>query len=239
MLRIAICDDEQTMVDSHVQTVKECLSGAGIAGELQTYTNGKNLLCDILEDHFHYDLILLDIEMPEISGMELARQIGPALPNVRMIFITSHVEFAIDAYELSIFRYVPKQDLEKRLPGAIGDALKLLSIEADKVYTIKTNTRFERLPYRDILFISKDGKNAMITTANGTSQVRKTLQQVFEELDAEEFLFIDRGCIVNLIHVMQIKDANAILKDGTQLPISRSHLQDVKEKINAYWGAHL
>lgn len=239
MLRIAICDDEKSMVDSHAQVVTTCLSEAGILGELQTYTNGNNLLCDILEDHFHYDLILLDIEMPDITGMELAKQIRPALPNVKMIFITSHVEYAIDAYELSIFRYVPKQDLEKRLPAAITDAIKLLSLEADKFYTIQTNSRLERIPYRDILYISKDGKNALLTTASGSSQVRKTLQQVFDELDAEEFLFVDRGCIANLIHVMQIKDGCAILKDGTSLPISRSHLQDVKEKINAYWGAHL
>lgn len=239
MLRIAICDDEQSMIDFHAQTVKACLSETGIVGEIQTYVNGKNLLCDVSEDHFHYDLILLDIEMPEISGMDLARQLRPFLPNVKMIFITSHVEFAIDAYELSIFRYVPKNDLEKRLPGAITDAIKLLSLEADKVYTIQTNSRLERIPFRDILYVSKDGKNALITTGTGTSQVRKPLQQVFDELNAEEFLFIDRGCIVNLIHVMQIKDGCAILKDGTALPVSRSHLQDVKEKINAYWGAHL
>lgn len=142
-------------------------------------------------------------------------------------------------FRRTIFRYVPKSDLEKRLPGAITDAIKLLSLEADKFYTIQTNSRLERIPYREILYVSKDGKNAMITTADGTSQVRKTLQQVFDELNAEEFLFIDRGCIVNLIHVMQIKDGCAILKDSTSLPVSRSHLPGVKEKINAYWGAHL
>ena len=239
MLRIAICDDDKNVADSHADVVRACLSRTGIAGEVQTYVDGKNLLCDVLDDHFHYDLILLDIEMPQISGMDLARQLRPALPNVKMIFITSHVEYAIDAYELSIFRYVPKQELEKRLPGAITDALTLLSLEEGRVYTIQTNSRLERIPYRDVLYISKDGKNALITTENGTSPVRKSLQKVFDELDAEEFLFIDRGCIVNLIHVMQIRDASAVLKDGTCLPVSRSHLQDVKEKINEYWGKRL
>ena len=69
--------------------------------------------------------------------------------------------------------------------------------------------------------------------------MRKSLQQVYEELDAEEFLFIDRGCIVNLIHIMQIKDGTAVLKNGTVLPVSRSHLQEVKEQINHYWGTHI
>lgn len=99
--------------------------------------------------------------------------------------------------------------------------------------------RPEKIPYKDILYIMKDGKNAEITGVGGSSKVRKTLQQVYDELGAEEFIFIDRGCIVNIIHVMQIKDGTAVLKTGENLAISRSHLQDVKEQINAYWGAHI
>ena len=54
-----------------------------------------------------------------------------------------------------------------------------------------------------------------------------------------EFIFIDRGCIVNIIHIMKISDGMAVLKNGEQLPISRSHLQEVKQKINEFWGAHI
>ena len=185
------------------------------------------------------DLVLLDIEMPGRTGMELAEQLRPVLPHVKIIFITSHVEYAIDAFELSVFRYVPKNDMEKRLPSAIRDAVKLIELEDGRVYTIKTNSRFEKIPYRDIYYIERDGKNASIITARGVSKVRKSLQQVHEELMAEEFIFIDRGCIVNLIHIMQIRDGVAVLKNEKALPISRSHLQGVKEKMNAYWGAHI
>ena len=69
--------------------------------------------------------------------------------------------------------------------------------------------------------------------------MRKSLQQVYGELDAEEFIYIDRGCIVNMIHIMQIKDGMAVRKNGAALPVSRSHLQEVKERINSYWGAHI
>ena len=89
------------------------------------------------------------------------------------------------------------------------------------------------------MFIERDGKNASITTSSGAAKVRKSLQQVYEELSAEEFIFIDRGCIVNMIHVMQVKEGTAVLKNGEALPISRSHLQGVKSQINAYWGAHI
>ncbi len=236
MLHIAVCDYEIAMAESNRATLEVVLKELGVTGEITTYTNSSNLLYDITEDNFHYDLLLSDIEMPGFSGMELAEKVKPLLPDIRIIFITSHIEYAIDAFELSIFRYVPKSDIEKRLPSAIKDAVSLINLEADKSYTIQVKGRFEKIPFRDILYIERDGKNAAINTADGISKVRKSLQTVFDELGSEEFIFIDRGYIVNLIHIMQVKNSTAVLKNGAVLPISRSHLQEVKEQINNYWG---
>ena len=83
------------------------------------------------------------------------------------------------------------------------------------------------------------GKNSVICSNTGTSKVRKSLQKVFEELDTPEFIFIDRGYIVNIIQIMKIADGMAFLKNGEALPISRSHLQSVKQQINRFWGSHI
>ncbi len=239
MLRIAVCDDDSNAVAAHKKITETCLKQCKSAGEITAYTSSDNLLYDITEDGFFFDLILLDIEMPETTGMEIAEKIKPCLPNVKIIFITSHIEYAIDAFELSIFRYVPKNDIDKRLSSAIQDAVKLIELEDGKTYTIHTNSRLEKIPYKEIYYIERDGKNACIFTAGEISKVRKSLQQVYAELNAEEFIYIDRGCIVNMIHIMQIKDGMAVLKNGVSLPVSRTHLQEVKAQINNYWGTHI
>lgn len=239
MLRIAICDDDSSAVNVNKAIVEKCLKEQNSAGKIETYTSSDNLLYDIAEDHFFFDLILLDIEMPGNTGMEIAEKIKPCLPDVKIIFITSHIEYAIDAFELSIFRYVPKNDIEKRLPAAVCDAIQLLQLEEGKFYTIQTKSRLEKIPCKEIYYIERDGKNASITSVGGVSKVRKSLQQVYAELDAEEFIYIDRGCIVNMIHIMQIKDGMAVLKNGVSLPISRAHLQEAKVQINNYWGTHI
>ena len=240
LIRIAICDDEEEAVIRHEDIVKNSLQSCGIGYEIVTYTQSSNLLFDITDDHFFFDLILLDIEMPGITGMELSEKTKLYLPNVKIIFITSHIEYAIDAFELSIFRYVPKSDLTARLAAAVTDAAKLIALEAGKEYIIQAAGRMEKIPYKDIFYIQRDGgKNSVLVSCMGISKVRKSLQQIFEELNTPEFIFIDRGYIVNIIQIMKIRDGMAYLKNGEKLPVSRSHLQEVKRQINKFWGARI
>lgn len=239
MIHLAICDDERQAVETHRALAETALQTMGAAAAVTTYTSSENLLADICDDGYFYDLILLDIEMPGVDGMALVEKITPLLPQVRVIFITSHIEYAIDAYALNIFRYVPKQELAQRLPQAVQDAAQLILLEDGRSYVIQTANRLEKLPYKDILYMAREGKNVCFITTQGVSLERTSLQQVMERLDAEEFIYIDRGMIVNLIHVMQVKDGFAVLSNGTRLPISRSHLRDVKRTLNTYWGSKL
>lgn len=239
MIRLAICDDDAQAVAAHRALAEETLAHAGFALQVEPYTKSESLLADICEDGRVFDLILLDIEMPGLDGMALVEQIAPHLPQVRVIFITSHREYAIDAYALNIFRYVPKDETEKRLSQALLDAAQLIALEDGKSYTIQTAHRLEKLALRDILYIAREGKNVCFITAQGASLERTSLAQVLERLNDPAFVPIDRGMIVNLVHVLAVKDGFAVLDNGVQLPISRGHLAEVKAQLAAYWGALL
>lgn len=239
MLHIAICDDDSQAAEHNRDLTLAALKACGIVCRTDVYTHSENLLYDILEDHFYYDLILLDIEMPEINGMALAEKIKARLGQVKIIFITSHMEYAIDAFELNIFRYVPKNDLEQRLTAAVTDAARLIDLESGQFYTVSNQNRLEKIPYKNIRYIHRDGKNSELITDTGVCKVRKSLQQVYEELNSSEFIFIDRGCIVNIIHIMKVCGSDVCLKDGQTLAVSRSHLPAVKQQITTFWGAHI
>lgn len=124
---------------------------------LSTYTNGKDLFYDI-QDGKRFDLLLLDIEMPGLSGMELAKRVHELLPDALMIFVTAHYKYAVDAYELHIFRYIPKNQLKERLPHALKDAVSLLEIQNTDSYIISSQNRLERIPYKEILYIGKTAR---------------------------------------------------------------------------------
>lgn len=248
MLQIGICDDETLLLDEIKKITENCLQRQQTFSILSTYTNGEELFYDI-QDGKRFDLLLLDIEMPGLSGMELAKRIHELLPDALMLFVTAHYKYAVDAYELHIFRYIPKNQLKERLPHALKDAVSLLEIQNTDSYIINNQTRLERIPYKEILYIEKDGKNAVFhivnienpenNTANdrvpGTRRIRKTLTEIFDELQSGEFYFIERGYIVNLRHVSGISHTDCILTDQTCLPISQSRLSEFKKMLNQYW----
>ena len=238
MIKIAICDDEQSLVSANKRIVDKFIKEKKEMATIEEYGNGEFLLADIQEGAY-FDLILLDIEMPYKNGMEIAPQIKQCLPNTLIVFVTSHLKYAIDSFALSIFRYVPKQDLQVRLEQALQDAFNYIKLEQNDVYTIQTQTRLEKILLKNILYIKKSGKNSVLVTFNNQTKVRKSLSQVFEELNRNEFIYIDRGCIVNIIHIMQVKNGEVVLKNGESLAISRSHVQATKELINAFRGKEL
>lgn len=235
MINIAICDDDPKFVQYHRHVIERCLPNAG-ERHIASYTNGESLYYDISEDGLHFDLILLDIEMPVYNGMHLAKAIRLFLPDVRIIFVTAHLEYAIDAFSLSIFRYVPKNQLRARLPEAVLAAVRLIRLEAGRFLTVQSPQRLLKIPLRDILYIEKEGKNVQIVTHTEKMHVRISLRQVFSKLNAREFIYISRSCIVNMIHIVQVKNSAVLLQNDSSLAISRPHLQTVKQQLNAFWG---
>lgn len=166
MLRIAICDDEAAMIETVRAITAHFLRTQGVDGEIQCYSRSDTLRDD-LDDGSFYDLFLLDIEMPKVDGMTLAEKIHAELPAATMIFITSHLEYAISAYEFAIFRYIPKTQLAEKLPQALADFYKLYALERGDFYTIAVKNHVEKLAHRDILYVLKDGKYAVFYLRGG------------------------------------------------------------------------
>lgn len=239
MLCIAICDDDAWMVSKVEELAKIFFRTHCVDIKVQSYQSSENLMCD-LQDGFYYDLLLLDIEMPGIDGMGLAKGIHDNMPAARIIFITSHLEYAITAYEFSVFRYIPKDALDDKLPSALEDFYKLYRLERNEFYTVQVKSHIEQISYRDILYILKDGKYAIFHLTGGkTRAVRKTLAQVFEEIGKEYFCFADRGCIVNLANVVGLDETGILLPDNQRIAISKGSIPEFKGTMLRFWGKQI
>lgn len=239
MMYIAICDDNEKIVKILKDRVKIFLKDNNLAADIITYDQSRMLQYDI-EEGKHFDLLLSDIEMPGIDGMSLAAYVKKHLPEILIIFITAYLKYAVDAFELSVFRYIPKNSLNSRLPHALKDAVNMINLQTDKYYVIETPGRMEKIPYQKIIYIQREGKNAVLTlTDNSTVKVRKSLAQVFKECESEDFIFADRGDIINLAHITSIKNSIIELKNGIRLLASQARLDQIKAKLSEFWGKQI
>ncbi len=239
MLNIAICDDDTLILSEIGELVGEFFRKNCTEIKTQLYQSSESLRYD-LQDGLNYDLFLLDIEMPGANGMELARSIHDHMPAATVIFITSHLEYAIEAYEFSVFRYIPKKAIEEKLPAALKDFYKLYDLERNEFYTVQTKNRVEQLNYRQIMYILKDRKYVVFYLLNGrTVSVRMTLAQVFKEISKDYFCFVDRGCIVNLANVIGVNENGVLLPDDRHLVISKSGIPELKKVLLRFWGRQI
>lgn len=236
MLYIAICDDERDTLKNLSKSVREYLKQNEELAEITEYDQSRMLLYDIQEKKY-FDLILTDIEMPEMDGMNLAAGIREYLPEALIIFITSHMKYAIDAYELSIFRYLPKNLLEERLFHAMKDAVSMIHMQSEQHYTITLSNRLEKIPYKQILYVYKEGKNSTMVLLDGTvRKMRKSLSQLYIEFQSKDFVYVDRGTMVNLAYIVSMKGKMLELKSGFRLSASDTKIEEIKEKLCTFWG---
>lgn len=238
MIRFAVCDDQPQIASLEAEMVEGYCKENGIACEIKLYTDSKMLLYDVQENMF-FDMLFLDIEMPELNGMELAAGIREKLSNALIIFVTSHTKYAVRAFELSVFRYIPKAEIKEYLPLALSDGLGLLSWQDRECYLIESARKVQKIRICDIVYIYKKQKYAMLVTKTEEIAVRKPLNQVMDELGREEFLMIERGYIVNLYYVMKLEGGQAVLRDGRTLPVGGSYQKEVRDRISEFWRKRL
>ncbi|MFD3445915.1 LytR/AlgR family response regulator transcription factor [Microbacteriaceae bacterium 4G12] len=236
-MNISIVDDNKDILNEELRLLKSILSKENVIAEIHTFTSGNPFLF-ALEDKI-FDLILLDIEMPDRTGIEIAKIVREKSKHSLIIFITSHLEFAVDSYELNIFRYIPKDRIEEKLPLALKDAIKMIQLTNKRFYTIQTKTRFHKIPLNSILYLYKDGKNSVFVTEDDSIKVRKSLAEVFSEINSKEFFYVDKGIIVNLLYVMKIQDKMAVLKNNEIISVSRNHINELKSRIHMFWEENM
>lgn len=235
MIHIAICDDDENVVQVIDDVVEECCHRINGIYSKTVFQNGNNLLYEV-EEGTHFDVLLLDIEMPHMNGIEITEKIRKFLPNVIVIFVTCYEKYVYDAFKVQPFRFVPKTQISRMLMPAVEDALRLAAKLEGKFYVAGNQKRLEKIPVKNITYIWHQEKYAYIEKIDGKyTKVRKTLKQVFSELPMEEFAWVDKGCIVALLQIERIVGQEIILSGGTRIPVSRDRLTEVKKKIRDYW----
>lgn len=234
MVEITIIDDSEEMRDLIHQVVEDTLEGMEI--KVLLYENGPAFL-ETLDKWHRPDIILCDIEMPGLDGIGVGRQIRKDYPQIYLVYLTSHSEYAMQSYELDAYQYVLKDQIKDRLPRILQTLATKVDGEKSKFRMIGTNTRQEKVYYRDIITIEKEkgSKYIKFNTALGEFRERTGLEQILKEMNTTIFFQTDRGRAVNIKHIARVKKDSFLLDNGEEIILNRKNMQKLKEYIHENW----
>jgi DNA-binding LytR/AlgR family response regulator len=174
------------------------------------------------------DLIFLDIEMPGMTGIELVK-IARNLPQV--IFVSSHTEFAAEAFEYDVTDFIVKPPTEKRFNTAVQKAVRIanyekLVTEQDYIY-FKVNSNLVKVGVNDIVCVESLGDYVKMYERENRHVILSTLNNMQDTLDSDRFMRIHRKYLVRLDAITNIDDNNVELENGKVVQVSKSNRQQL------------
>lgn len=232
--QIGLCDDEIYQVKVNNLYIKEIAKKNGYEVECHGFQNGKQLKNYLSKNSL--DVLFLDIDLGQESGIEIAAWLSANYPQVITVFVTGHREFAEEAFEVEALGYLVKPYDIKKMENVVNRVMKRLESksQADEKYEIVITDENikKKLDYRDILYIERQQAKSIIRTAEKEYQVYETITSLCERI-GEEFIRVNQSEVINPNLIDEIKGNTVYLKDGRELSIGRTYRKEVLEK---YFG---
>lgn len=238
MIRIAICDDENPYLNIMKTSIQNIMQKERIEKyEIDLFPSAK-LLEEKIAQKQVYQVIFLDINMPEMSGLELAQKIRESDKDVILIFITAFLDYAIEGYRFNVLRFLLKDMLEQLLPECMDAILRKLQL-----YTQTVQYRFIEgeiiVPVGDIYYIESRKHKLVFNILNNKNKqlsLYNKLDSIEECLKQYNYIRIHKSFLVNAKYIKSISNYKVTLLNGEQLPVPREKFQKIKEKYYTIKG---
>ncbi len=226
-LKIGLCDDQPIILQELQKLVSEYFEGTEITSEIVVFSEGEAMLARIDE----VQIAFLDIEMPQMDGIELGRRIKEKNPECRIIMATGMRERFKEAFVIQAIRFVTKPFEKKEVWEALDAAID--SIQPAKWIEAFYNRTEYRVAERDIHYVMAFDSYVEIVTKTKTLRKKCSLESLEKVLDEHRFMRVNRTLIVNFNQVQEAENG-AFLFAGEKLKVSRRKQKDFLEKYMEY-----
>ena len=230
-MRIAVCDDEEKFRNQARDMVDKLAGSLDVV--VDAYSDGNQLLAAF--DKKPYDVLFLDIEMPAMDGITLAKKLRERSDSIYIVFLTGHVEYALEGYEVNALRYLTKPVQEEKLREVLRFVMDQST--SKKQLMIKEDGEELLLNIADIVYFEAQNQYVMIYTTDGEHLVRYNIGDFEEQLKADGFFRVHRGYLISLAKVKKLVKSEVLMEmddEERSLPVSRSNVKPLKEALYAY-----
>jgi len=236
MIRVAVAEDELHTYE----TIHACLMRYAAEKQLDLtvchFQNGFEITDGYTPG---YDIILMDIDMPLMNGMNAARIIRNLDPSVIIIFITNLSQYAIQGYSVHAFDYILKPVQYFPFSEFFGRAVSRLQAMNDTTFiTVHMKDEIRKIAVRDIYYVEIINHTLYYHTTSGVYQATGKMKEIEAQLTPCNFIRCNNGYLVNLVYVDCIRENNVIVHNDS-LPISRNRKKEVSAALMNYISKHV
>lgn len=228
-LNIAICEDNQ----DELNRLLKIINLSNLPTKCTTFKSGEELLKDYNIET--YDLIIMDILMKGMTGIETIKSIRQNDENVLVAFTTSSLDYALDSYRLNAIKYIEKPISNKQ----IFELLEITQIKCNNKpsFAIKKNGENYSIPYNRIVYIEQQGRNLLIHTyGNNIIEINEKIDKIESQFINQSFIRCHKSYLVNLQYVKSIDKELSIfeMKEGGNVHIRRESMSQSKKAYEDY-----
>jgi len=227
-MKIAICDDDLLELNRISSFIYEYRRERNVPLAYKSFQSAIELISYAEKGDF--SLILLDIMMPGINGMEAAQEIRAFDNRVKIVFLTSSPEFAVESYTVRAYDYILKPVSKDKVFSVLDAVIADEQIPMEGL-TVKTQKGMVRILFSKLAFVEIINKKLYFHMADGNVQEVNSSLTAFEEklLARSEFVKVHRSYIVNMYHISMLGPKKLVTDSGKVIPISRMLYANVKE----------
>lgn len=230
-LHIAICDDESIDRQQTADLTREIMAAEGLACDLSGYESATALLTAI-QSGAQFHILLLDVIMDGLDGMELAAALRKLGDSTAIIFISSNREMALRGYEVSAARYLAKPLREDQLREALLYCYKTFCEK--KEILLPTEKGQSKLAPSDIIYVESWERGSRLQLTSGPIETSVRISELASMLPERSFTLCHRTILVNLAFVKHLRSYEIELADGRTLPVSKHRVFDLKKRLLGY-----
>ncbi len=214
-MKILICDDEVRYINDLRRYIEEYMKNHGIACEIDTTTVPN----EITDNNVVYDLVFLDIRMPNFDGIDLAYELKERNSKVVIFFVTAFNEYQDAAMDLQVFRFFEKPFDAKRLFSSLDKAMEYIDGSYVEVF-VYNNKEHKRILVDDIVYIENRSRKTHIYTQKSEMIVRDSIDEWTEKLPTTFFFRVHKSFLVNLHYVTKYSYEELYLNENIRIPVA-------------------